>query len=49
MVTVEIRIRSLAQLFEPLDPSPFPKRALGRSAESYILACARKHPLDEPL
>ncbi len=49
MATIEIRIRGLAQLFESLDPSPFRQRALGRGAESYILAGVRKHPIDEPL
>lgn len=49
MATIEIRIRSLAQLFDPLDPAPLPERALDRNAESYILGCAGKHRLTEPL
>ena len=40
---IEIRIRSLAQLFDELDPAPLQKRALDRNAESYILGCAAKH------
>jgi hypothetical protein len=47
--TIEIRIHSLAELFDPLDPSPFHQRALDRGAESYILACAGDHPAREPL
>ena len=49
MATIEIRIRSLAQLFDALDPAPLQKRALDRSAASYILGCAGKHPPTEPL
>ena len=49
MATIEIRIRSLAQLFEALDPAPLQERALDRSAESYIFACAGKHRPTEPL
>ena len=43
MATIEIRIRSLAQLFDALDPAPLHERALNRSVESYILARAGKH------
>lgn len=49
MATIEIRIRSLAQLFESLDPSPFRKRALNHDAESHIRARVQSHPLHEPL
>jgi hypothetical protein len=49
MATIEIRIRSLAQLFDALDPAPLQERALDRSAESYMLACAGKHRTTEPL
>ena len=49
MATIAIRIRSLAQLFESLDPAPLQERALDRNAESYILACAGKHRPTEPL
>jgi len=47
--TIAIRIRSLAQLFDALDPAPLQERALERNAESYILACAGKHRPTEPL
>ena len=49
MAMIEIRTGSLTQLFDPLDPAPFQERALDRSAESYILACAGKHRPTEPL
>ena len=43
MATIEIRIRSLAQLFDALDPAPLPERALERNAESYLLGRAGRH------
>jgi hypothetical protein len=42
MAAIEIRIRTLAQLFDSLDPSPFHERALDPKAEDYILASARE-------
>ena len=38
--TIEIRIHSLAELFNPLDPSPLHARALASSAERYLISCA---------
>lgn len=49
MTTIEIRIRSLAQLFDPLDPAPLQVRALERNAERYILSCAGKHRPTDPV
>lgn len=49
MVTIEIRIRTLAQLFDSLDPSPFPERGLNRDAASYIVDCAAEHSPNETL
>ncbi len=49
MAIIQLQIRNLDQLFESLDPLPLRKRALGRSAESYILACVRNNPRHEPL
>lgn len=49
MATIEIRIRSLTQLLDVLDPAPLRERALDRNAEGYILACAGKHRATEPL
>lgn len=49
MAIIEIRIRSLAQLFDSLDPSPFHQRGLNRDAASYIVDCAAEHAPNEPL
>jgi hypothetical protein len=49
MSIIHISIRHLNELFEPLDPAPLRKRALGRSAESYLLGSVRKHRQHEPL
>ena len=40
MATIEIRIPSLSQLFDALDPAPLPQRGLEPNAERYILAGA---------
>lgn len=49
MATIDIRIRSLTQLLDVLDPAPLRERVLDRDAEGYILACAGKHRATEPL
>jgi hypothetical protein len=49
MATIAIRIRSLARLFDALDPAPLQESALERNAEGYILGCAGKHRPTEPL
>ena len=38
--TIEIRIHSLAELFNAMDPSPLHARALTSSAEHYLISCA---------
>jgi hypothetical protein len=38
--TIEIHIHNLAELFNPLDPSPLHARALASSAERYLISCA---------
>jgi hypothetical protein len=42
MATIAIRIHSLAQLFDSLDPAPFHEKALDPKAEEYLLSCARE-------
>jgi uncharacterized membrane protein YgdD (TMEM256/DUF423 family) len=42
MATIAIRIHSLAQLFDSLDPAPFREKALDTKAEEYLLSCARE-------
>ena len=49
ITTIEIRIRTLAQLVDALDPAPLPERTLNRNAESYIIASAGKHTATESL
>lgn len=49
MATIEIRIRTLAQLFDSLDPSPFHERALDTNADKYIIECAGEFPPNSAL
>ena len=49
MTTVEIRIHSLPQLFDALDPAPLRARALDGNAERYIVARAGTHLPTESL
>lgn len=49
MATIEVRIRTLAQLFDSLDPSPFHERGLDRAADKYIIECAGEFPPDAAL
>jgi hypothetical protein len=46
---IEIRVGDLAQLFDPLDPSPTHRRALEGSIARYILARAEGQRAQEPL
>lgn len=43
--TIELKVEELAQLFDNLDPFPFPDRDLDRKAEEYIVGWAREIPL----
>lgn len=49
MATIELRLRTLAQLFDSLDPSPFHERGLDRNADAYIVDWAGDYPAKEPL
>ena len=40
--TIEVAARELVQLFNSLDPSPFPERDLDNEAESYIVSWAKE-------
>lgn len=46
---IEVRIASVAQLFNSLDPSPFRERDLDRSAEEHIVGWARELPSNLPI
>lgn len=46
---IELRLRSLNQLFNSLDPSPFYEQDLDDDAEEFIVGWAREIPRDESL
>lgn len=46
---VELRLRTLSQLFNSLDPSPFLERDLDEGAERHIVGWARELPSDRPV
>jgi hypothetical protein len=46
---IELNLRDINQLFNTIDPSPFPDRDLDRSAEDFILSWAQEFPIDEPI
>lgn len=46
---ISLRVNTLAQLFDSLDPAPFPERGLDRNAEAYIVDCAADHPPHQAL
>ncbi|HYM17910.1 MAG TPA: hypothetical protein VEU06_05055 [Micropepsaceae bacterium] len=46
---IEVRVTDVSQLFDTLDPFPFPERDLDRDAEEFIVGWARELPRDHPL
>jgi hypothetical protein len=46
---IEMRLNSVRQLFNSLDPAPFPEKDLDREAESYIVDSVREFAIDAPL
>ncbi len=46
---IEIRLDSLSQLFNSLDPAPFRDKDLGHDAEEYIVGAVDDFPLAAPL
>jgi hypothetical protein len=46
---IAVRITSISQLFNSLDPFPFQDRDLDKSAEEFIVGWARELPRDEPI
>ncbi|MFO0995540.1 MAG: hypothetical protein U1F33_02575 [Alphaproteobacteria bacterium] len=46
---IEMRLTSVRQLFNSLDPAPFPEKDLDREAEAYIVDSVREFPIDAPL
>jgi hypothetical protein len=47
--TIELKLESLAHLFDPYDPFPIPSRDLAKSAEDFIVGWAREVPRDAAL
>jgi hypothetical protein len=46
---IELRLSSVGQLFNTMDPSPFHERDLDHDAEEFILSWAREHEKDSDL
>src|SRR5262249_50201204 len=46
---IEVRVENVSQLFDTLDPFPFPERDLDKDAEEYIVGWARELPRDAPI
>jgi hypothetical protein len=46
---IELRVENLSQLFDTLDPFPFPERDLDKDAEEYIIGWARELPREQPI
>src|SRR5262245_15575662 len=46
---IEVKVENVSQLFDTLDPFPFPERDLDRDAEEYIVGWARELPRDAPI
>lgn len=46
---VELRVDDIAQLFDTLDPYPFPERDLSSDAEDYIIGWARELSSHQPI
>ncbi len=46
---IEVRVENLSQLFDTLDPFPFPERDLDSDAEEYIVGWAQELPRDQPI
>lgn len=46
---IEVRVENISQLFDTLDPFPFPERDLDSDAEEYIVGWARELPRDQPI
>lgn len=44
-----IQVREVKQLFNSLDPTPFPDRDLDKNAEEFIIGWANEHPSHLPL
>jgi hypothetical protein len=46
---IELNLREVGQLFNTMDPAPFPEKDLDGDAEEFILSWVGEFPLDEPV
>jgi hypothetical protein len=46
---IEVKVQTLHQLFNSMDPSPFHERDLDHDAEQFILSWAQEYPIRVPL
>ena len=46
---IELKVESVASLFDPFDPFPLPTRDLSRTAEEFIVGWARELPPGTPI
>lgn len=46
---IELRLRTLDQLFDSFDPAPFHEKDLDRDAEEFVVGWAREYSPDTPL
>lgn len=46
---IELKLRSMTQLFNSMDPSPFNEKDLDHDAEEFIVSWAQEYPAKEPL
>jgi hypothetical protein len=46
---IEVKVQTVHQLFNSMDPSPFHERDLDHDAEQFILGWAQEHPIRTPL
>jgi len=46
--TIDVRVETIDQLFNSIDPSPFNRKDLDQDAEDFIVSWARELPRDEP-
>jgi hypothetical protein len=47
--TIDVRVESVTNLFNSIDPSPFHRKDLDQDAEDFIVSWAREFPRGEPL
>jgi len=46
---IELNLRTVSQLFNSMDPSPFHDKDLDRDADEFIVSWAAEYPVDEPV